>query len=294
MMSSHGAPRKKARRSPKRLLSAVCGVLVATVAVGCGAAATGHSKQGGEPGNPDRSRISQNIAPPASWNLTFSSSFAGTQLDTKTWATCFPWALPQAGGCANYGNSGQNKEWYLPSQVQVSGGVLHLVAQAEPTAGLTQQGTAKEYACRSGMVTTFPSFQFEYGYVQVIAKIPFGKGLWPALWLAAANEQWPPEIDLLEHWGTDDYGKVYLHPAAGPRQGGPKSMPGLANGWHTFTLSWTQSRLTWYYDDTQVFSTTTGIPQQPMYLLANLADFDTSPGGCSGQFLIKSVKVWQP
>jgi beta-glucanase (GH16 family) len=288
----HGAPRRhNRRRSPRTLIAAVSGALVIALAVGIGVLTTRPASHSTPPETANHPKVTAKIAPPASWNLAFDASFPGSQLDTKTWATCFPWAT---GGCTNYGNNGEDKEWYQASQVQVSGGALHLVAQREPTAGLTQKGAAKEYACRSGMVTTFPSFRFEYGYVQVVAKVPFSNGLWPGLWLAAANKQWPPEVDLLEHWGTQADGKVYLHPTTGARQGGVVSTPGLASGWHTFTLYWTKSRLSWYYDGVQVFSTTTGVPQQSMYLIANLADYDTSAGTCSGQFSIKSVQVWQP
>jgi beta-glucanase (GH16 family) len=144
------------------------------------------------------------------------------------------------------------------------------------------------------MVTTYPSFNFEYGYVQITANIPFAKGLWPALWLAASNKKWPPEIDMLEHWGTGPNGDAYLHPLTGARQGGAVTMPGLSAGWHTFGLYWTKTSLAWYYDGTKVFATSTGIPQQDMYLVANLAVDDAGPSGCSGSLLVKSVKVWLP
>jgi beta-glucanase (GH16 family) len=234
------------------------------------------------------------VEPPSSWKLIFDSSFTGSSLDTRVFGTCYPWN-GSGKGCTNYGNSGdEDQEWYMPSQVQVSGGVLHLLAQREPTPGLSQSGAPKEYKCRSGMVTTFPGFEFEYGYAQIVAKIPFGNGLWPALWLAASNEKWPPEVDILEHWGTDRQGKVYLHPLTGARQGGPVQMPNLSEGYHTFTLKWTATQLTWYYDGNQVFRTTTGIPHQSMYLVANLADDIVTPGTCSGSMSIKSIKVWQP
>ena len=172
--------------------------------------------------------------------LKLDATFPGTQLNTQAWGTCYPWT---SGGCTNFGNADDpDLEWYQAPQDQVSGGVLHLTAQRVPTSGLDKQGAAKEYACRSGMVTTYPSLRFEYGYVQVTAQIPFGKGLWPAFWLAAANEKWPPEVDMLEHWGSEAAGTVYLHPLTGARQGGPVSMPGLATGWHTFGLSWTQDK----------------------------------------------------
>jgi beta-glucanase (GH16 family) len=241
-------------------------------------------------GSSAASTPAQKYGPPAGWKLAFSSDFSGSSLDTSVWGTCYPWA---PSGCTNYGNSGE-KEWYQPSQVQVNGGALHLVAELTPTAGTTKGGAPKDYMCRSGMATTFPSFHFTYGYVQVTARIAYGKGLWSAFWLGAYNEHWPPEIDLLEHWGYDNSSKAYLHSVSSPRFGGPFPTGNLSKGWHTFALSWTANRVTWIVDGRQVSSSGFGVPQQPMYFIANLADYDITPGGCTGSLDIKSVKVWQP
>ena len=231
-------------------------------------------------------------AAPKSWRLTFSSAFSGTQLDSQVWATCYPWA-PK--GCTNYGNTHDpDMEWYQPSQVQVSGGLLHLTAQRAPTQGVDQAGAAKQYACRSGMLSSFPGLKFTYGFIDVVAKIPFGSGLWPAIWLASADQKWPPEIDLLEHWGIETEGKIYFHPLGAPREGGAVKMPKLGTGWHSFALSWTKTRLTWYYDGQPLFTSTNHVPQQAMYFIANVADDKVGSGSCSGSMLIKSVMVWQP
>jgi beta-glucanase (GH16 family) len=285
------APR---RGSPRGLFTAAVIVVVLVVVAGVGVAAVKlRSHPGPAPVAAKLSTLTRPVVtPPKSWRLTFDSSFSGTQLDTQVWETCYPGAQPT--GCTNYGNGDEEKEWYLASQDQVSGGVLHLTAQREPTPGFAQNGAAKDYTCRSGMVTTYSSLDFTYGFLQVTAKIPFGRGLWPALWLAAADGKWPPEVDLLEHWHFDLYGKVYFHPVGGARQGGPVTMPLLAAGWHTFTLSWTKNHLVWYYDGTQVFSSTTHVPQQAMYLIMNLADDQEGAGSCNGSLDIKSVKLWQP
>ena len=202
--------------------------------------------------------------------------------------------LPRA-GCTNTGNSNQEKEWYQSSQVQVSDGILNLVAQHEPTEGTSAKGTPEEYSCRSGMVTTQPGFNFEYGYVQMVARLPYGNGLWPAFWLAASNKKWPPEIDIFEHWASQANTGAYLHPLNGVRQGGRvQAIANLSKGWHTFTLSWTKNKLIWYIDGYQVYSTTTSIPRQDMYIIANVADTSTAAGSCSGSMLVKSIKVWQP
>ncbi len=42
------------------------------------------------------------------------------------------------------------------------------------------------------MLTTHKSFSFTYGYVEIDARIPSGKGIWPAFWLLPAGGGWPP------------------------------------------------------------------------------------------------------
>ncbi|MGH2896445.1 MAG: glycoside hydrolase family 16 protein, partial [Solirubrobacteraceae bacterium] len=168
---------------------------------------------------------------PAGWRLAFDPGFSGS-LDTSTWATCYDWA-PSGAGCTN--NPSIEKEWYLPSQVSVSGGTLNLTAKQEATQGVTN-GVAKTYSCRSGMVTSKPGFNFTYGLVQITAKLPYGTGLWPALWLAATSDQWPPELDIMEHWYSEPQAKVYDHTIGSKYIGGPVPTPAnLSAGFHTYS-----------------------------------------------------------
>lgn len=288
--------------SPRRAMVVVASTIAVVAVVAVGVFARVSTRHNSTPqaaaakktlaGSPSASpSVSPTIAPPAGWQLAFNaSSFPGDTLNTNEWATCYWW---DSTGCTN--NPTQEKEWYLASQVKVSDGVLHLVAQREPTMGLSPTGQPKEFACRSGMVTTLPSFNFEYGFVQVVARLPYGTGLWEGMWLAATNHDWPPEIDILEHWASQKDGKTYLHPVGGPRQGGSVNTPAnLSEGWHTYTLDWTKNQLVWYLDGRKVFSTTTDVPQQSMYIILNLADTSTAKGACTGSMDIKSVKVWEP
>ena len=230
------------------------------------------------------------VAVPTGWKLTFSPTFSGTALNRKIWATCY-WFSPK--GCTHAPHL--ENEWYVPSQVTVSGGVLRLTAQHKAIKGTDSNGKAKMYSCRSGMITTNPGFNFEYGLVQIVARIPYNTGLWPALWLAASNHSWPPEIDIMEHWNTDPHVKVYVHPVGFDPFGGPVATPGdLSKGWHSFRLLWTKTSITWYIDGIKVYATKFHVPHQKMYILANLANTVTPVGPCTGTMQIKSVKVWQP
>src|SRR5439155_13543740 len=99
--------------------------------------------------------------------VAFDDFFSGTRLDRSRWNTCYPWWPDQAKGCTNEGNV--ELEWYLPSQVTVSKGALHLTARRDPVT-VTVRGRRKTYPFRSGMVTTAGHFSFEYGIVSMRAR----------------------------------------------------------------------------------------------------------------------------
>ncbi|HEY1702118.1 MAG TPA: glycoside hydrolase family 16 protein [Trebonia sp.] len=225
------------------------------------------------------------------WKTLLGATFTGSRLDTSLWGTCYPWK--SADGCTNFGNS--EYEWYVPSQDQVSGGALRLVAQRAQTPGRAQDGGAKTYSYRSGMITTYPSLRYQYGYTQIVARIPYGPGLWPALWLAASNQKWPPEIDILEHSDTEAQYSEHLHSTDMSVQAATESTENLSAGWHTFGLYWSPSKVIWYIDGQRVMSASTGVPRQSMYLIANLAVNQQDPAGWEdGSALdIRSVTVWQ-
>jgi beta-glucanase (GH16 family) len=247
----------------------------------------GNAKVMATPGQP-----SSYVTSEATWHLAFNAQFSGTELNTFIWATCYPW-ISSPSGCTNYGNN--EYEWYLPSQAQVYGGALHLVANPIPTKGKTPRGESKNYPCRSGMVTSYPSFQFEYGLVQIVARIPSTPGLWSGIWLAAANLKWLPEIDILELWGPPHSSTgLYFHPASGPQVSVRPTTGDLSTGWHTFTLYWSPSRLTWFIDGRAGLSIDQRIPHQKMYFIADLAIYrHPMTNACRGDLLIRSVKVWQ-
>jgi beta-glucanase (GH16 family) len=246
---------------------------------------------GAEAGRAAVSPTPRAVAPPAG-KPEFSGTFTGTALNTKIWDTCYPLQPNFGGGCTNWGNH-QETEWYTPSQVKVSAGYLRLTATRETTSGFNQNGSPKTYGCRSGMVTNYPGFKFEYGFVQVVADVPHAAGLWPALWLAAASGQWPPETDMLESWGVNHEEAAFFHPVGNRWSKGSIALS-LTKGWQTYSLRWTSSKLTFYVGNHVVLTVTKGVPHQRMYLIANVAEYaPPAAGNCTGTMLIKSVKVWK-
>jgi beta-glucanase (GH16 family) len=246
---------------------------------------------------PSAAPVAPHGMPPASlgshWKLTFDSGFGASGLDTSVWGTCFPWQ-PQS-GCTNFGNTSEY-QWNQASQDQVSNGSLQIAAQKTPTQGLASDGSPKEYAYRAGLVTTYPGYNFQYGYIQVVARLPQAKGLWTAFWLAASNKNWPPEIDILEHWDNSPNYYQYYHPAGAPREDTFEKLGNISSSYHSYGVYWSQSKVAWYIDGQQVMTTRRNVPHQPMYFIANIAVDEPvqSLQGPAATADIKSVDVWQP
>ncbi|AXV04808.1 putative secreted protein [Euzebya pacifica] len=202
--------------------------------------------------------------------------FDGDRLDDAAWTRCYWW---DDDGCTNLGND--ELQWYLPDQVQVADGMVRLVADDRPHT--TDDGT--RWSHRSGMITTGPAVHdgeprlaFTYGEVEVRARVPSGSGLWPAIWMLPATEESRPEIDLMEVLGdSTDILRMHVHyvDGDGERQslGQDVDVDDLSEDFHTYGVIWAPDRLEFLLDGRTVWEVTEpdAIPDEPMYLLINLA-----------------------
>jgi hypothetical protein len=70
--------------------------------------------------------------------------------------------------------------------------------------------------------------------------------------------------------------------------------PDVTKGWKVYSVSRTKSKIVFYIGSEAVLTVTRYIPHQQMYFLADLAEYlNPRPGYCSGQLLVKSVKIWK-
>ncbi len=187
--------------------------------------------------------------------LVWSDEFNGTSL-TGGWATCYWW---QAEGCTNA--AGREKSDYYSSQVSVSGGQLRL-----------KGGYGSNGRLVSGMVSSEPNFNFTYGYVEMRAYTPFASGVWPALWLASSDRVWPPEIDIMESFGSPTgrfAATSHLGPNDDTQSGWITVDPNVA---HTYGLLWEPGHWQVTVDGVIVVDVwDSRVPSTDMYLIANLA-----------------------
>ena len=108
------------------------------------------------------------------------------------------------------------------------------------------------------------------------ARLPKGRGFWPAFWLLPADSTWPPELDVFEVLGHETT-KLYTaaHSKAGGEHtatGGDMPVPDLSAEFHQYAVEWRKDEVRWYFDGVEIERTATPADMhKPMYLLANLA-----------------------
>ncbi|HET6608499.1 MAG TPA: glycoside hydrolase family 16 protein [Rhodopila sp.] len=130
----------------------------------------------------------------------------------------------------------------------------------------------------SGMLATDRTFSQRYGYFEMLARLPAGRGLWPAFWLVSKTYQEHIEIDVMEAVGWDTahvYQSTHLNPSRGKGihvKVGPEEFD-YATGFHSYGVAWTPDDLVFYIDGIET-TRTGGRPFRdipPMYMIANLA-----------------------
>lgn len=237
---------------------------------------------------------------PSTTRALLSEEFSGASLDRSRWNTCHWWARD---GCTIASND--ELEWYLPEQVRVGDGRLRLVAERRDVRG----SDGREYPYASGMISSGPPddsspprFAFQYGRAEIRARVPSGRGLWPAFWLLPADRKSKPEIDVVEILGHEpDTVLMHLHPGPFRKSRGERWRgEGIAEGWHTFAIDWRPRRLTWLVDGVARWRVRgRAVPREPMYLVLNLAvggDYPGAPDDSTpfpSEFVVDYVRVWR-
>lgn len=197
---------------------------------------------------------------PGGWVYAWGDEFNGKSLNTKKWAY-------ELGTVRNRGAS----HVYTKEAVAVTGGKLVITSAAKKTRnpdykpGSDKWLEKEEYKpYSSGSVTTRGVYEFKCpGRLEIRAKVPKAKGVWPALWTMHVNKySWPAngEIDILEHISQEP-DKVYSIFRWGKDGGSQEAkvirttnFPNYSTQFHTYVLEWTQETMRILIDDEEVGS----------------------------------------
>ncbi len=236
------------------------------------------------------------------YTLAWNDEFSGTVLDGTVWNQ-------ETGNNNGWGNNELENYTNSLKNTFLSNGNLIIEARKESFGGFNYT---------SGRMTTQGKKTFKFGRIDIRAKLPVGKGVWPALWMLGSNITtvgWPAcgEMDIMELIGTYP-GRVHatMHwKNAGGAHDSKGSLYNLSSGdfsqqFHVFSMVWTQDLIKCYIDDIiylTVASTDVGAANYPFnanhFFLFNVAVGGAWPGSPDGttvfpqRMFVDYVRVFQ-
>jgi len=253
---------------------------------------------------PQASNDSSNGGVPSGYELVFSDEFDRSSVDSSKWNTRYRWG-------PNWIINNE-EQYYIDSlndpnfgESPFRHGSGRLTIRAVRTPG-NLRSKSREQNYLSGAMTTHGKFRMKYGYVEMRARLPRGKGLWPAFWLLHDTDNGNrPEIDVMENLGDNTrlVYQTYHHYDNGNLRSTPSYRapgPDYASSFHTFGMLWEPGRISWYVDGnvTNVYENG-NVASEDMYLLVNLAlggAWAGSPDGSTSfpaEFQIDYIRAYQ-
>ncbi len=231
------------------------------------------------------------VPDPAVWELTFSDEFDGERLDYSKWTPKDPWGVVR----------NDELQAYILKAFEVKEGALTIRCEDEPA---FYDGAKRDY--RSGMMTTTGKFAQRYGRFEIRCRVPEGRGLWPAFWMLPEPPAWPPEIDILEIL-CQEPDKIYLsNHWPDPKNPGGDSLSqtgefkgvDFSDGFHTVAVEWDPGEIRWFIDGIQRHRSDQSVPDEPMFLLVNLAvggwaEHPTPETVFPAEFEVDYVRAWK-
>jgi len=162
----------------------------------------------------------------------------------------------------------------------------------------------------SARIVTRGKFDFTYGRVEIRAKVPVGKGTWPAGWLLGSNYQtkiWPAcgEIDILEHVGKQlntIHGTLHYPEHHGENATTKTTELATATtNFHVYSVDWNKDEIIFKVDG-KAYHTFKSSPQYPFhhdfFIILNMAmggyfGGDVDPSINEAIYEIDYVRVYQ-
>jgi beta-glucanase (GH16 family) len=219
----------------------------------------------------------------------------------------------------------EEAQWYQKENAVCKGGYLIITGKKEskPNPGYNKESTnwktnreSIEYT--SASVVMKKQHAFQYGKVEVRAKIDAQTGLWPAIWTLGVSGEWPSngEVDIMEYYNNSilaNFAIAGIEKNKAIWDGASVKLDSLggkkwADEFHVWTLKWNENDMKIFVDDlllnsidlNQTINKSDGRNpfQQPHYILLNLAMGGNRGGSLNNtqlpsQYIIDYVRVYQ-
>jgi hypothetical protein len=195
--------------------------------------------------------------------LTFSDEFDGEKLDAKKWLTNYYWGEKLLKD--RYSVESDLQAYTEKENFEVRNSILKINTKPQRIQGKVWSAangfSTKEFSYTSGLINSGSSFRQKYGIFS--AKIKLGNPAAKcAFWMLA--DKITPHIDVCRTSG----GKVWFDYFSAKGNTSKTSIGSrYSNDYFIFTLEWTSDKLVWKINNTEVFTQTSNVPQEPMYVL---------------------------
>lgn len=249
--------------------------------------------------NPDRFEIASpfsadqtGVTVPEGFELVWSQEFDdGTAPDERWWNF-------EHGFVRN-----EELQWYQEGNVSIENGLLTFEGRRETVENPDYDPESDDWRenraqanYTSASINTRDKYTYQYGIMEVRARIDTSLGSWPAIWTLGADRNWPDrgEVDLMEFyrrsgvpsilanaaWRGQNTGKVFWDASHYPLSGFIQDMPDFVERFHLWRMEWDQDYIRLLLND-QLLNTinveeatyTDGFNpfRQPHFILLNLA-----------------------
>ncbi|WP_019026153.1 glycoside hydrolase family 16 protein [Colwellia piezophila] len=206
-----------------------------------------------------------------SWQLVWSDEFDGHDIDGNKWSHVVD--------C--YGGGNNEQQCYTDRQQNsfVKDGLLNIIAQREDFVGSANadgsmsRTTTLPYT--SSKLRTMNKGDWLYGRFEIRAKLPYGQGTWPAIWMLptdyvyggwaasgeidiveAANLKTPSgAVDAIKNelesriHGTLHFGEAWPNNVHSGTAYKFAATMNPADSFHTYAIEWQEGEIRWYVDD---------------------------------------------
>ena len=234
------------------------------------------------------------------YTLAWADEFDGNTVNTSNWT------YEQGGN--GWGNNELENYTDRKQNSFISNGNLIIEARSESYNG-------GQYT--SARMITKNKKTFTYGRVDIRAKLPKTKGIWPALWMLGNNIDavgWPAcgEIDIMELLGQEPskmYNTIHYGSSAATHgsYGTNYSLTGESfdEKFHVFSMDWKEDSIKMFVDDNQVFACNKSVVGQPypfnsdFFFIFNIAVGGNWPGSPDGstvfpqRMIVDYIRVFQ-
>ena len=221
-------------------------------------------------------------------------------------------------------------QWYQAANATQQDGMLVITGKREQLKNPGFDAESKDWKRNrefaeytSSSINTRGKYEFQYGIMEVRAKIDTAMGMWPAIWTLGISKPWPSngEIDVMEYyrvkgeatilanaaWADEGQYKAKWDDAKIPFSKFLEKDPDWPSKFHLWRMEWTDKTIKLFLDDellNEVDLARTVNPDgfnpfhQPHYILLNLAIGGNNGGDPTfsdfpGEYVVDYVRVYQ-